>query len=91
MGSFDSIEQATAAANAYWKQMERQRRELENIRGLVERTMRKQTNRIRQLEEENERLRAMVDDCERDHPPEPWASELKAENERLRAKVRELP
>jgi hypothetical protein len=32
---------------------------------------------------------AMVDDCERDHPPEPWASEAKAENERLRDALKE--
>jgi hypothetical protein len=30
---------------------------------------------------------AELEDCERDHPPEPWASELKAENGRLRAKI----
>ena len=30
---------------------------------------------------------AELADCERDHPPEPWASELKAENERLSAKI----
>jgi hypothetical protein len=32
-------------------------------------------------------IRAVLEelaDCERDHPPEPWASKIKAENERLR-------
>jgi len=33
---------------------------------------------------------AMVEDCERDHPPEPWASELKADNERLRAALTKI-
>jgi hypothetical protein len=32
---------------------------------------------------------AMVEDCERDHPPEPWASELEAKNERLRAQLKQ--
>lgn len=33
---------------------------------------------------------AELADCERDHPPEPWASELKAENERHEENVRYL-
>jgi hypothetical protein len=33
---------------------------------------------------------AVVEDCERDHPPEPWASELEAEVETLRAEREEI-
>jgi hypothetical protein len=36
------------------------------------------------------RLASALQDCASDHPPEPWAANLKAENERLREEKRQL-